>query len=400
MTKAAYFDCFSGASGDMILAALIDAGADLEKIRSELASLGLQGYELKVSQVKRASLRANRVEVSVSSDDQPNRHLSDILTLIDNSKLGELVKSRAGRIFRRLAEAEAAVHGTEVEKIHFHEVGAVDSIIDIVGTCIGLDLLAIEKFYCSELATGSGSVHCAHGTLPVPAPATVQLLVGIPTKVGYTGRELTTPTGAAILTTLCEGFGNCPDMRSERIGCGAGREDLPGHPNMLRIIIGKLQAGGSSETESDQIWLLETNLDDASGELIGPLYEALLSLGALDVYVTPIQMKKNRPGVLISVLVGPEKLAEIEDALFESTPTFGLRRHLCQRSKLTRRTVQIQTPYGEIRVKVGLRGTKELTAAPEFEDCKAAACNHSVSPREIYNEALACYRKVKSSECE
>ena len=398
MTKAAYFDCFSGASGDMILAALIDAGAEAEKIRSELASLGLQGYELNVSQVKRASLRANRVEVSVSSDDQPHRHLSDILTLIDNSKLGESVKSRAGRIFRRLAEVEATVHGTEVEKIHFHEVGAVDSIIDIVGTCIGLDLLAIEKFYCSELATGSGSVHCAHGDLPVPAPATAQLLVGIPTKVGYASRELTTPTGAAILTTLCEGFGDCPDMRSEKIGYGAGREDLPGHPNVLRIIIGKLQAGNSDE--SDQIWLLETNLDDAPGELIGTLYEVLLSRGALDVYVTPIQMKKNRPGVLISVLVEPSKLAEIEDALFEATPTFGLRRHLCQRSKLSRRIVQVQTRYGEIRVKVGLRGTKELTAAPEFEDCKAAASGHSVSPREIYNEALACYRKAKSSECE
>jgi len=396
MTKAAYFDCFSGASGDMILAALIDAGAEIEKIRAGLASLGLQGCELNVSQVKRSSLRANRVEVSVSGTNQPQRHLSDILSLIDNSKLVESVKSRAGQIFRRLGEVEAFVHGTKVEKIHFHEVGAVDSIVDIVGTCIGLDLLAIEKFYCSELATGSGSVHCAHGDLPVPAPATAQLLVGIPTRVGYAGRELTTPTGAAILTAVCKSFGNCPDMRSEKIGYGAGQEDLPGHPNVLRIMIGELQAGDSNE--SDQIWVVETNLDDATGELIGTLYEVLLARGALDVYVTPIQMKKNRQGVLISVLVGPEKLAEIEDALFEATPTFGLRRHLCQRSKLARRIVQVQTPYGEIRVKVGLRGTKELTAAPEFEDCKAAACRHGVSPREVYNEALTCYRKVKNSE--
>jgi len=377
----------------MILAALIDAGADLEKIRSGLASLPVQGYELSVSQVKRSSLRASRVEVCVTSGDQPHRNLSDILTLIDNSKLTGTAKSRSALIFRRLAQAEANVHGTEVEKIHFHEVGAVDSIVDIVGACIALDLLAIEKFYCSELATGSGVVHCAHGDLPVPAPATAQLLVGIPTKLGYAGHELTTPTGAAILTSLCEGFGSYPQMRSEKIGYGAGRHDLPGHPNVLRVMIGELYGGTGNE--SDQIWLVETNLDDAPGELIGPLYDALLSRGALDVYVTPIQMKKNRPGILISVLVGPDKLAEIEDALFEAIPTFGLRRHLCQRSKLTRQTVKVQTPYGPIRIKVGSRGTKELTATPEFEDCKAAAVSHGVSIREVHNQALTDYRKTR-----
>ena len=394
--RAAYFDCFSGASGDMILAALVDAGAELEQIRSGLSSLDLHGYELTASQVKRASLRARRVEVVISSDDQPQRNLSDILSLIDHSKLAQGVKSLAGQIFRRLAEAEAAVHATQVEKIHFHEVGAVDSIIDIVGSCIALDLLGIEKFYCSELAIGSGSVRCKHGDLPVPAPATAQLLLGIPTRVGYPDRELTTPTGAAILTTLCKHFGSCPDMRTEKLGYGAGRADLPGHPNVLRVMIGQLQPAPSAESQSDQVWLVQTNLDDAPGQFIGPLYELLLARGALDVYVTPIQMKKNRPGVLISVLVSPEKLPEIEAALFEATPTFGLRRHLCQRSKLIRRTVQVQTSYGMIGVKVGLRGQQELTASPEFEDCQTAASRHSLSVQQVYNEALACYRQTRN----
>ena len=380
----------------MILACLVDAGADLAQIRFCLASLDIHGYELTASQVKRASLRANRVEVSISSDEQPVRKLSDILALIDNSELAESVKLRAGRVFLRLAEVEADVHGTAVENIHFHEVGAVDSIVDIVGSCIALDLLGIEKLYCSEVATGSGSVRCAHGNLPVPAPATAELLLGVPTRVGYPDRELTTPTGAAILTALCEGFGPGPDMRVEKLGYGAGRDDLPGQPNVLRVMIGELEAGVSSQTESDQVWLVETNLDDAPGELVGPLYEVLFARGALDVYVTPIQMKKNRPGLLVSVLVAPENLLEIEAALFEQTPTFGLRRHLCQRSKLLRQTVEVQTRYGVIRVKVGRRGAEELTASPEFEDCQAVASRHGLSPRQAYSEALACYRQMTS----
>ena len=380
----------------MILAALVDAGADLTQIRSCLASLDMHGYELSASQVKRASLRANRVEVSISSDEQPARKLSDILGLIDKSELTESVKSRADRVFLRLAEVEAAVHGTAVEKVHFHEVGAVDSIVDIVGSCIALDLLGIEKLYCSEVATGSGTVRCAHGNFPVPAPATAELLLGVPTRVGYPDRELTTPTGAAILTALCEGFGPAPDMRVEKLGYGAGRDDLPGQPNVLRVMIGELESGVGDQTESDQVWLVETNLDDAPGELVGPLYEVLFARGALDVYVTPIQMKKNRPGLLVSVLVAPENLLEIETALFEQTPTFGLRRHLCQRSKLLRQTVQVQTRYGVIRVKVGRRGPEELTASPEFEDCQAVASRHGLSPRQVYKEALACYRQMRS----
>lgn len=391
--KIAYFDCFSGAAGDMILASLIDAGAQLERIRSELASLDLKGYELSVKKVKRGLIQGQLLEVHVESQGQPHRRLSDILMLLENSRLGESVKSKAKAIFRRLAEAEAAVHGTDIEKVHFHEVGAVDSIVDIVGICIGLNLLAIEMVYCSELALGSGTVHCAHGELPVPAPATARLLLGIPTKVGYPGHELTTPTGAAVLTSLSESFGPTPPMRSEQLGYGAGRADFSDHPNVLRVVIGELLGPKESSNQADEVWLVETNLDDAPGELIGPLYEMLFAKGALDVYVTPIQMKKNRPGMSISVLVPPAELNDIETVLFEQTPTFGLRRQLCQRSRLARHTVNVQTPYGNIRVKIGTRNGKELTVAPEFEDCRAAAQKHGISQRQVYTEALLCYRQ-------
>jgi len=395
MTTAAYFDCFSGASGDMILASLVDAGAELDRIRDSLNSLPLGDFELTASQVNRGLLQARRVQVVIPSTDQPQRNLSDILKLLNDGHLDESVKSLAGRIFHRLAQAEALAHGSNAQEVHFHEVGAVDSIVDIVGSCVALNLLGVEEVYCSGIATGSGTVHCAHGQLPVPAPATAQLLLGIPTTVGYPGHELTTPTGAAILTTLSEHFGPAPDMCTEKLGYGAGQADFPDHPNILRVSIGRLQSARSDSTiQSDQVWLVQTNLDDAPGEFIGPLYDLLLERGALDVYVTAAQMKKNRPGIVLCVLVGPEKLSEIEDLLFEHTPTFGLRRHLCQRSKLARKTVEVQTRYGMLRVKVGWGGGKELTVAPEFEDCQAAATRHGVSGREVYNEALLCYRQM------
>lgn len=397
IVKIAYFDCFSGAAGDMILASLIDAGAELDRIRSQLASLDLKGYELRTQKVRRGLIQGLLLEVSVTSAEQPHRNLSDIQKLLSTSGLDGQVKSMAEEIFRRLAQVEAQVHGTYIQKVHFHEVGAVDSIVDIVGSCIALNLLGIEKVYCSELAVGSGTVRCAHGELPVPAPATAQLLLGVPTRVGYPGHELTTPTGAAILTSLAESFGPAPAMRAEQLGYGAGTSDFPDRPNVLRVVIGQDATSEGMDAEADEVWLVETNLDDAPGEMIGPLYDALLARGALDVYVTPIQMKKNRPGMLISVLVGPENLGEIETVLFEHTPTFGLRRHRCQRAKLSRRMVDVQTSYGSIRVKVGSRGGRELTVSPEFEDCRAAAEKHSVAQRQVYNEALACYRQDNKS---
>ena len=395
MTKAAYFDCFSGASGDMILSALLDAGADLEQICTALDSLPVKGFKLSSSQVKRGLLRASSIQVDVCSTDQPHRNLSDIKKLLQDSDLHESVKSLAENIFERLAQAEGIVHGTSPQEVHFHEVGAVDSIVDIVGSCLALHLLGIEKVYCSEMATGSGTIDCAHGTLPVPAPATAELLVGVPTRVGYPDHELTTPTGAAILTALAEKFGPAPDMRTETIGYGAGQAELPGHPNVLRVSIGQLLlVPGEADDQADQVWLVQTNLDDTPGELVGPLYDLLFAQGALDVYVTPVQMKKNRPGLLLCVLAPAEKLVEIEDLLFEHTPTFGLRRQLCQRRKLARKTVQVQTRYGTVGVKVGSRGGIELTVSPEFEDCRTAAVSHDVSQREVYHEALLCYRQM------
>lgn len=392
MTRIAYFDCFSGASGDMILGALVDAGAELDQIRAGLESLALKGYRISSTQVKRGLIRASRVQVDVGQAKQPHRKLSDIVKLLDDSSLDEAVKSRAKKIFERLAQAEAHVHGTEIEKVHFHEVGAVDSIVDIVGCCIGLELLGIEEIYCSQIATGSGTVKCAHGVLPVPAPATARLLLNVPTKVGYPDMELTTPTGAAVLTALSKQFGLAPDIRTERIGYGAGAADLPGQPNVLRVMLGELSSEQPGEQCSDKVWMVQTNLDDATGQMIGPLYELLLGRGALDVYVTAVQMKKNRPGVLLSVLTEAEKLREIEDTLFEHTPTFGLRRYLCERSKLAREIMQVKTRYGVIRVKIGLRESKVLSATAEFEDCQAAALACKVSCREVQAEALRCYR--------
>jgi hypothetical protein len=389
--KLAYFDCFSGASGDMILGALIDAGLDFAQLESELAQLGVSGYRLGASKITKQGIAATQFEVTLEdAGHQPHRHLHHIAKIIDDSRLSGTVKTRAKDVFGRLARAEADVHGTTIEKVHFHEVGALDAIVDVVGACIGLEMLGIDAIQASAIPTGSGTVKCDHGVMPVPAPATANLLKGVPLVGTDEMGELTTPTGAAILTTLCSGFGPLPAMTIGAMGYGAGHRDGAHRPNVLRVLIGETDDIG----QTDEIAVLEANLDDVSGEIIGHACDLLMLAGALDVFTTPIFMKKGRPATMISVLAEPEKVAALEEVLFRETTTFGIRRTSARRAKLHRTHATVQTRYGEVRVKVGSRAEANPIASPEFEDCRAAAVRHQVPLREVMAEAVRAWHQT------
>jgi hypothetical protein len=392
--RIGYFDCFSGASGDMILGALVSAGLSPETLRAELAKLRLEDYRLEVRQITKQGFAAARVEVRTTGT-PAQRHLADITGIIDASDLADPIKQQAGLIFTRLAEAEAKVHGTSVEQVHFHEVGAVDAIVDIVGAVIGTQALGLERIVCSPIPTGSGTVQCAHGILPIPAPATTELLIGVPLADCDEVGELITPTGAAVLTTLAQRFGPLPAMKIERCGYGAGARDGQRRPNVLRLLVGE---GPVMDEETDEVVVLEANLDDSTGEQIGHAFEALFAAGALDVFVLPIMMKKNRPGVLLSVLVQPDRQAACEQVLFAETTTFGVRRHLCTRQKLARSTETVSTRFDEIRIKVGRRGGRVLIAAPEYEDCARAARAHGVALGEVMSEARRVWRETHEAK--
>jgi len=377
--KIAYFDCFNGAGGDMIVASLLDAGADVETLRRRLAALPVEGYTLSISEMSKQGFAATQFRVDLdATTEQPHRHLSHIRKIIDASDLPALVKGKALRVFTRLAEAEAKVHGTTIEKVHFHEVGAVDAIMDVVGAVLALDLLGVEQVFCSAIPVGSGTVTCQHGVMPVPAPATAELLRGVPLATTDEAGELTTPTAAAVLTTLASAFGPAPAMTLSEIGYGAGTREGHTRPNLLRVLIGETGA----PCETDTVVVLETSLDDASPELIGHCLERLLAEAALDAFATPIQMKKSRPGVMLTVLCEPHRADALERILFAETTTFGVRRHGATRTKMRRRHETVTTPFGEIRMKVGEHG-EIRTASPEFEDCRAAAGRHGVPLREV-----------------
>ena len=391
----AYFDCFSGCSGDMILGALIDAGLDPALLRGRLESLAVQGFSLRVEKCTKKGLAATQVTVDLDDQaEQPHRHLKHIRQIIDDSQLTPGVKERALDVFQRLAEAEAGVHGTTIEKVHFHEVGAVDAIVDIVGACIGLEALGVDRVVCSPIAVGSGTVVCAHGELPVPAPATARLLQGVPLASCDEVGELTTPTGAALLTTLADSFGPIPSMCITATGYGAGRREGRRRPNVLRLVLGT--AAASDDDTGDEIMVLEANLDDTRPETIGYVMDRLFEAGALDVFSTPIGMKKNRPAVLLTVLAEPARVAECEDLLFAETTTFGVRRHLTQRTKLQRTHETVTTRFGPIRVKVGRRSGRKVTAQPEYEDCRAAAERHQVALRTVMDEAALTWQAGQS----
>lgn len=386
----AYFDCFSGAGGDMIVAALMDAGADADALRKSLSALSVGGFDLAIERVTKQGIAATRFNVQLDANaKQPHRHLRHVLEILRSSALPEGVGDKACRIFQRLAEAEAAVHGTTIDKVHFHEVGAVDAIVDVVGAILAMELLRIDRVICSPIPTGSGTVTCDHGVLPIPAPATARLLHGVPLAACDEVGELTTPTAAAVLTTLSSGFGPIPPMTLTGVGYGAGTREGRTRPNVLRVLIG---VAVETNGEVDQIVMLETNLDDASPQVIGYCMERLLGAGALDVYTVPIQMKKQRPGVILTVLCELEKAAAMEEILFAETTTFGIRHRTMERTKLRRRFETVATPFGDIRMKIGER-EGVVTASPEFEDCRAAALKHGVALREVIAAANSAYAR-------
>lgn len=380
--KIAYLDCISGISGDMTLGALVDVGVDLDVVQAGIDSLGLPSCQLVAEEVKRHGFRATKVTVQ-HEPEHAHRHLHHITEMIDSSTLSASQKDLAKRIFTRLGEAEAKVHGTTIRKVHFHEVGAVDSIADIVGSAIAWDLLNLQQIHCSAIPTGHGQIEIAHGRCSVPAPATAELLTGIPLAASDIQAELTTPTGAAIVATLADHFGNMPSMTIEAIGCGAGDRDLEQQGNVLRVILGHTQ----DQSASDVIWLLETNLDDLSGEVIGHACSLLLEAGALDVYSTSIQMKKNRPGVMISVLCGAEQIAQLEQILFRETTTLGIRRQQVTRSKLPRHSQTVDTAWGQVAGKLVHHPDGQTVFSPEFESCKKLATQHAVPLRDVMEAA-------------
>ena len=385
--RTLYFDCFAGASGDMILGALVAAGADARALREQLALLDVAGFEISFETVDRSGISATHAVVR-TADHQQHRHLSAILRIISASRLSQTVKARASRIFERLGEAEARVHNVPVEKIHFHEVGALDAIVDVVGACIGFELLGIERFVSSPLHVGSGTVEMAHGRFPVPPPAVVELLRDAPVYATDVKGELVTPTGAAIISTVCAGeFGALPSMRLAASGYGAGTRQYKDFPNVLRVLVGETAV---AEGASERLLMLETNLDDASPQVVAYATERAFALGALDCFVTPVQMKKNRPGVLVSILCRAAEREALTKLLFDETTTLGVRSYEVERRALAREFVAVETAFGRINVKVARREDGSVSnIAPEYEDCRMAAARAGVPLRAVEEAARA-----------
>jgi uncharacterized protein (TIGR00299 family) protein len=384
--KVAYFDCFSGISGDMTLGALLDAGVPLGQLRGELSGLNVPGWEISVEKVWKNGMAATYAKVR-TEDTTTHRSLSVILDILEKAKLSTAVKGSASAIFRKLGEAEAAVHDVPLEKLHFHEVGAIDAIVDVVGACVGFAALGIEKFACSPLNVGGGTAKMAHGVLPVPAPATARLLLGKPTYSNGVQKELVTPTGAAIVATLCETFGPQPSMSVSAIGYGAGTADLEGQPNVVRLMVGDA-ASGVVGVAQETISVLEANLDDMNPQIYGYFLEKALAAGALDVFATAVQMKKNRPGMLVTVLCKPQEAEKLTKLLFEETTTLGVRSHTAERRILPREWVKVATEFGEVRMKVARVNGRIEHASPEFEDCRKLAEQKNVPLHRIMEEAM------------
>ncbi|MDP3026029.1 MAG: nickel pincer cofactor biosynthesis protein LarC [candidate division Zixibacteria bacterium] len=377
--KISYFDCFSGIAGDMIIGALLDAGLEISALKKELKKLPLTGYQIKAFKTEKKGIKGTKFEVK-APEEKIHRNLKDIFKIIDKSSLDKKIRDDSKKIFRRLAEAEAKVHGVSVDKIHFHEVGGVDAIIDIVGAVIGLDILKVDKIYSSPLSFGKGYVKFSHGKFPVPAPATVELCKDIPVRYADIEGELVTPTGAAIVTTLAD-FSPRLDLKIEKVGYGAGSADLKEIPNLLRVVIGQKE----QDLEQDEILVLETNIDNTTPEVLGYLTEKLLQKGALDVYLVPIIMKKGRPGTILSVLCNANKLNELSSIIFSETGTIGFRTQFHLRKKLPRKIEVVNTRFGKARVKVITYGEK-VHISPEFEDCRALADKNKIALREVYRE--------------
>lgn len=380
--RTLYFDCFAGASGDMILGAMVAAGVDPNTLREQLSLLNVEGFKIDFETVDRSGLSATYARVETVREHK-HRHLADIRRIIQNSSVSDAAKELSIRIFTRLAEAEARVHNEPIEKVHFHEVGALDAIVDVVGAAICFDLLKIDRFVSSPLHVGGGMIEMAHGRFPVPPPAVTELLHGVPFYSGDIKGELLTPTGAAIITTVCEEYGPIPRIKADRTGYGAGTREYENFPNVLRVLVGETEADGAT---SQRLWMIETNLDDASPQIVGHVMDRVFEAGALDCYFTPVQMKKNRPGVLLSVLCGASEKEAVMTLLFTETTTLGIRSYEVERRALRRTVVQVETQYGPIDVKVAHLNGHVVNEMPEFEQCRNAAISADV-PLKVVEEA-------------
>ncbi|MFI5088077.1 MAG: nickel pincer cofactor biosynthesis protein LarC [Terriglobales bacterium] len=428
--RIAYLDCFSGISGDMFLGALLEAGLPARVLEETVAALNV-GARLEISRVARSGISATKVDVWIGDEKdlpreqvshahqhehahqhssagvspavvrasrphqhEPRRGLNEIRTIIRGAKLAPPAQERALAIFQALGEAEAKIHNTDVEKIHFHEVGAVDAIVDIVCAAVGSLALGVGEWVCSPLNVGGGTVECAHGRFPIPSPATVELLRGAPVYSSGVDAELVTPTGAAIVKTLCQRFVPFPAMKIAATGYGAGSRDFAGQPNVVRLTIGEaveMQLAASPDIPEDTIAVVEANLDDLNPQVFGYVMERLLTEGALDAFGTPVQMKKGRPGMLLTVLARPEDASRLTKLLFGETTTLGIRMRQERRQTLARRTVAVQTPWGEVRMKVANLNGSIANYAPEYEDCRRIADQHKVPLKQVMQEATRRY---------
>jgi len=393
--KIAYFDCFSGISGDMTVGALLDAGLEIETLEKELKKLGLSGYQLEVNKVVKKGISATKFKVKIK-EEGVERRFKDILAILEESKLDEEIKKEIKRIFFNIVQAESKIHRKEIDKIHFHEIGGLDSIIDITAAVIGIKTLGIEEIHSSALPVGKGFVKCAHGVIPVPAPATLELLKNIPTYSGGIESEMITPTGAGIISTLAKSFGGRPLMKIERIGYGAGEKEFT-IPNLLRVSIGEKILKDENLKDgyvSDEAVLIETNIDDINPEFYDYIMEQLFSQGALDVFLTPIQMKKNRPAHMLSIIAYEQKIKEILEVLFSESTTLGVRIKEVKKLRLYQQDIIAKTKYGNIRVKAGTSREIIKNVTPEYEDCQKIAREHQIPLKDVYEEARkVAYKK-------
>ncbi len=434
--RIAYLDCFSGISGDMFLAALIDAGVSPKLLEETTATLNI-GASLEISKVNRSGITATKVDVIVNGQkdsprdskasthdhdhghhhhDHPHEHheghhdahaheshehgrsLTKIRDIIDHSDISTQAKSTAIAIFEKLGAAESKIHNIPIDKIHFHEVGAADALVDIICAAVGAEALAVDEFICSPLNVGGGTVRCAHGTFPVPAPASVEILKGAPVYSSGLQAELVTPTGAAIVATLATRFSQFPEMKIETTGYGAGTRDFPAHPNVLRLTIGTCGADtlvreGSATVAQDTVTVLEANLDDLNPQVFGYVMDRLLEAGALDVFATPVQMKKSRPGSLLTILAKPEDAAKLTEIVFAETTTLGVRRREETRQILARKWTTVPTRFGDVRIKIASLNGFVTSYAPEYEDCRSLAAEHRVPLKLVMQEAMQEYLK-------
>ena len=387
--KILYFDCFSGVSGNMILGAMVDAGIDIKALKKELKKLDLHSYSLKVSKVKRKGIKGTKVDVIVDKKKHLHHtHYKDIKRLIERSKLPEKIKEDSLSIFKNIAEAEAKIHRTSVDNVHFHEVGAVDSIVDVVGASICISLLNSDITLSSPINTGKGMVKTEHGLLPVPAPATTEMLKGFPSYSSDIEFELATPTGVGIITAMAKASNTIPVMKTNAIGYGAGSKDFSDSPNLLRIMIGE----GYSPSEQDSITVIESNIDDMNPQFYDHIMNRIFDAGALDVFLTPIIMKKNRPAVKITLLSDNDNVNKLADILLKETTSFGLRMYKTERIKLEKEIKTVKTEYGSTKVKIGKKNGKIINIAPEYEDCKRIANERGISIREVYEKVKSATR--------